>query len=535
MPSGLIHIEHVFDGGWAPDFGAHAAVSIDKDGRVRIPWLMKAQNFEFEADGTPHTIGGAIWLDTGIMESQALVRGLFDFWDLGTSGSPLQHRFIHIGTKIKMDDGDDNFSDIFTGLVADSIPHYSTFENQVIIAQTGSDVPKVSDGNTHEDLPAGTPNFSFSEQHKLRQWAAGVPGAPSTLFYSAQEDPTDWTGEGSGDIAIAPGDGDRITAIASHRDELFVFKGPQKGSIRRISGSAPTGDDPFAVNEFIPTGLGAVGQRTIFRFGNDLGFMWSDGSVHSLNTTERFGDFLETSLSRPLNKWLRGKVTGSALARAAAVTHDSFGVVRISIPINASRTNSTVLSMDYRFDPPRWSSIPIMDNRSHSMALVVEGAHGSVPLVMSGGTGVIFKWDQKTIVVSLLVSIPFAIDTPYLSYVQAPRKSTIYFGGVRISPKSSMDVTFSWVRDGSAQQSETFSQWTGDVLATATLGGTNFTLGTSELAGERTITRSVDLIEGGEFQQIQYKVNNTGLFNDLHLKSILASIKPGSISTEVQA
>jgi hypothetical protein len=542
VPSGLTHIEHVFGGGWAPDYGAMAVVSIEKDGRCEIPWLMNADNLEFEADGTPHKMAG-VFRDRSLaaLEAGASIRGIHDFWRQGTAGSPLQSRVMHVGTKVKIDSGDEVFGDIFAGLQPDSIPHYSSMEGTLIIAQTGQDMPMYSDGVTHSTFAAPTPNFSFSEPHKLRMWAAGVDAAPSHLFYSAQEDPTDWTGAGSGEIAISPGDGDRITAIASHRNELFVFKGPYKGSIHRISGSAPLGDDAFARNDFIPVGLGAVGQRSIFRFGNDLGFMWSDGSVHSLNTTEKYGDFLETAFSRPFNSWLRSHASTHYLSWASAVTCDYIGVVRIALPVDSSDSNNYVLSMDFRFDPPRWSRSPALSNVCQCLALIVDKKSPLSPRVMSGGNnGYFYKWDYPNRSLgTILGAYVFRVDTPFLSYVQAPRRSTIYMGGVRVTPKTAQYLTFSWVRDGYTKQSSQFVQWTGDVLGPMAASpvimkdNTQFTLGSSTLAGDRAISRSLDLTEGGEFQQIQYSVSNTSLNNDLHLKSILASIKPGDVSTEI--
>jgi len=528
VSSRLTHIEHVFGGGWAPDYGAMAHVEIGKDGRCEIPWLMDAEDVEFEMDGSARKLYGYDNLYLVALEGGAAIRGLYDFWRQGTAGSPIQSRIVHVGTKVKMDDGDGAFSDVYTELYNGSIPHYSTFEGQVIIAQTGPDMPMYSNGVTHSTMSSPTPNFAFSESHKLRQWAAGVDAAPDYLFYSAQEDPTDWTGAGSGEIAISPGDGDRITAIASHRNELFVFKGPYKGSIHRISGSAPVGDDAFARNDFIPEGLGAVGQRTIFRFGNDLGFMWSDGSVHSLNTTEKYGDFLETALSRPLNRWLRDHVTHQSLSVASAVTLDSRGVVRFGIPLSGSGNPGIALSMDFRFDPVRWSKLVYVEDYCECFAVTYYPTGSSTQIMMSGtNDGRVRIWDTSAARGTAL------IRTPFLSYTNAPQRCTIYFGGARVSPKVAMDMTFNWVRDGHAEQSSTFLQWTGDVLAPAAAGATNFTLGTSAVAGERSITRSADLTDGGEFQQIQYGVTNTGAGNGLHLTAVLSSIKPGAVSMEV--
>jgi hypothetical protein len=533
VPSGLVHIEHLFGGGWAPDYGSSCSVSVDQSGRCEIPWMAEVENAEFEVDGSIHKVGGVTNLTSSALESATThVRGIYDFWKQGTAGSPVQKRFVHVGTKVKMDDADAVFADVYTGLDQGSIPHYSTFEGQIIIAQSGNDMPMYSDGVTHSTFASPTPNFAFSESHKLRMWAAGSDAAPSTLFYSAQEDPTDWTGAGSGDIAISPGDGDKITAIASHRNELFVFKGPYHGSIHRISGSAPEGDDAFARNDFVPYGLGAVGQRSIFRFGNDLGFMWSDGSVHSLNTTERFGDFLEASLSRPINRWLREHVGARYLDAAQAVTLDTRGVVRIAVPIDSSTYNNVVLSMDFRFDPPRWSKLSFFPGGCVCIASIFNPAGGRKSVMASGSTsGHVYLWDRNLRVASTFGYVCTAA-TPFLSYVKSPQTSTIYFGGVKLTPDSATNIDFEWVRDGKASQSVEFLQWTGDVLGTATAGATNFTLGSSILMGDRSISHSVDLTEGGEFKEIQYIARADAAYEDLLLKSFTSSIKPGGPSME---
>lgn len=534
MPSRLLHVEHIFNGGWAPDYGAYAVAAIDKSGRCNIPWLIEAKNYQFEADGTPHKIGGTQKLFSVALESGAAIRGLFDFWKQGTAGCPSQKRVLHVGTKVKMDNGDGSFSDVFSGLMDDSIPNYSSFEGNIIIAQTGTDMPMWSDGVTHTTFSSPTPNFSFSETHKLRQWAAGVDAAPSHVFYSVYEDPTDWTGSGSGNIAVAPGDGDRITALASHRNELFVFKGPHKGSIHRISGSAPTGDDPFTLNEFIPSGLGAAGQRSVFRFGNDLGFVAPDGTVHSLNLTDRYSDFLETALSRPLNSWIRNAVNKEFLPWASTAANDSMGIVRLSAPVYASHTNNLVLMMDYRFDPPRWSTAPALSDYCYCLAQVSKSSFGSDPTTMAGGSdGFVRRLDWHTCAIDHAVTGTFDCSflTPFLAYTPFSTLGVIYFGGVKISPKSAKNFTFYWARDGQDTQSSTGVQWTGDVLSVVPQASP-FVLGSSELIGDRTVSKLFDLIEGGEFRQIQYGVANNGAGADIHVKSILASIKPGSFSAE---
>ena len=50
------------------------------------------------------------------------------------------------------------------------------------------------------------------------------------------------------------------------------------------------GDEPFALRPYID-GLGAISHNSIFRYRDDVGFVWMDGSIHSLAATASYGDF----------------------------------------------------------------------------------------------------------------------------------------------------------------------------------------------------------------------------------------------------
>src|SRR6185295_15861211 len=194
------------------------------------------------------------------------------------------------------------FSTIGTGLVSGAVPTYSTFDDLLIIASDATaDVPKSWDQTTFQSLAGTPPNFSMSVNHKNRQWGAGDLTNPSRLSYSDNLDPESWVGATSGSIDIDPSDGDAIVGIASFKNELIVFKGPYKGSIHRITGSSPS---DFARTVFI-RGITAAYQNAIFTLPNDLGFMSPRGTVHSLVSTQTFGDYEQSTLSFPINRALR--------------------------------------------------------------------------------------------------------------------------------------------------------------------------------------------------------------------------------------
>jgi hypothetical protein len=400
----------------------------------------------------------------------------------------------------------------------------------VMASNSTADVPKSWDGTTAQNLAGTPPNFSMSRSHKNRMWAAGNASASSRLYYSVLLDPEDWAGSGSGNIDIEPEDGDEITGIFSYKNELWVFKGPHKGSIHRITGSAPTGDDAFARTTFI-SGLGAAANNTIFTFGSDLGFMWSDGTVRSLEATASFGDFEEASLSRQINTWLRDHVNFSLLAHSWSADWPEYGVVLFGLAIDSSTVNNMILGMDYRFKPPRWFKWSSFSGASSALAIMVDAADNDRRRIVSGGDdGFVRKFGMSTRSIDGDTAISYAVHTPYLTYSSALANKTLMSGSLAISPKNNGDMTFSWQRDGKAAQSQTVNQGGTDVLGPA--DADEFTLGTSRLGGSKFVDRFFDLPEGGEFRAVQYKVENGVNNEDVELHAIGTIISRGAWSLE---
>jgi hypothetical protein len=151
-PSSLT-IRHLFEGGWAPDRAEVAEVRVIQSGEdfmvVGVPHLAQAHNVYFTLTGGTRKIGGTDRVNSSALESGASVMGGFDYWRLGTSGSPVQKRIVAVGTKVKKDDADGTFTDIVTGWTAGAVPHFSQFIDVVIMANdNNSDVPWTWDQTT---------------------------------------------------------------------------------------------------------------------------------------------------------------------------------------------------------------------------------------------------------------------------------------------------------------------------------------------------------------------------------------------------
>lgn len=530
MPSKSQIIRHLFGGGWASDYGESADVAPDASGKVVIPFLTDVQDALYELDGGPHMIGGATKVNSSVVASGAVVTGIFDYWRQGTAGSPARRRILDAGT-VRLADTDDGTyaTTIASSLTSGAVPSYFTFDDLLIScndAQGASDVPRSWDQTTAQNLAGTPPKFAFGCAHKNRAWAAGAVAQPSRLYYSANIDPEDWTGAGSGSIDIDPQDGDGLTGMVSHKDNLFVFKGPNKGSIHQITGSAPTGSDGFARKPFA-SGIGACWHNAIFRFGNDIGFVSQYGSVHSLSATAAYGDFLQAALSRPINRWINDHLNRNRLRFISAATDHFNGFVLITMSIDANSTNNCCIAMDYRGAPDviRWSRIPAYSMGSLGAFVDTSG----VRRILGGGNdGYVRRLNVADRSIDGATALSFRAKTPSMSYGNPFMMKTISVASLGIVPKGDFDMTFGWTRDNNAQQTYTQDQGGGTPLDTFTLDSS--TLGV--LAGSLAIDRFMELNDGDEFRSISYDVRQNAVNQDIELHSISAVITPNAISTE---
>ena len=528
MSTNIKYIHHIFGGGWATDFGVNFRGAPDASGRLVIPFLPEARNVVYELDGSVHKMPGTTALNASAMVSSSTpIYGFYDYWKQGTVGSPLQRRVAHAGTAIYADNADGIFSTIKTGVEAGKVPNYSTFDDLLIIASDSTADPPFSwDGTTFQNLAGTPPDFSFSVKHKNHHFAAGVVSNPSRLYYSATLDPEDWASASSGSIDIDPNDGDMIVGIMSWKDELWVFKGPNKMSIHRITGSS---ESDWARKTFTE-GISAAWQNSIFTLPNDIGFVSPFGTIHSLVSVDRFGDYQQSALSFPINRELKRTVNPNYRRYWWADTDLANGYSLISLTLAGQTQNTRVLMMDYRFmglgEPtPRWSYWDTFNVAS--IAQVVD-TDKQIRLFAGGYDGKIWKLEQETRTHNA-GAITMRAFTPFMNYGAEHLEKYAYSIGVQHVPENTNSFTLQWQRDGQATQSETMSQNAGDTLAPSS---SQFTLDSSTLGGDRQSVVWRELETGGAFKSIQLGVVESNNNSDLQVSGLVLALEGAGVSTE---
>lgn len=515
------HVYHTFGGGWATDFGPTSYGAPDGN-QMRIPWLNDATNCIYEFDGGPRKAPGTNKLNSVVIESSQTVTGIYDYWKLGNSTNPVQRRIAHVNSSLYHDGGNGSFSSLVTGLEVGAVPHYSTFNDLAIIASNSSvDVPRSWDQSTLQNLAGGPPRFSFSIKHQGKQWASGNWAVPYRLYYSVTGNPEDWAGTGSGSIDIDPGDGDRIVGIASYKNDLWVFKGPNKLSIHRITGATPS---TFARTTFIE-GLSAANQHCIFPFGDDLGIISPRGTIHSLKATDAYGDYNQSYMNYPILGWCRDNMNQGRHAYWQAMSDPLRGYTIITFPLAGYQNNNRCLMMDWRFmaqgEPyPRWA----LWNFGSFASLGYTIDTNNRPRIFAGGyDGYVYRLDQSNRSHNS-TSINYTVKTPFLTYGSEYHTKSLSDASVGYAARSSSTVTFGWTADSAAEQTLTFTQSGGTPLDT-------FLLDTDTLGGARFTQQFLQELHG-DFRSVQYRLNENTDNSDFEVHNIGVALTPTGYSTE---
>lgn len=514
MPTRRKVIPLPFEGGWAPSLGPQA----DK-----ITHLSVAENIYYELDGGFRKFPGAAQINaTQLTEAAAAitVMSIFDYWKSGTGWSPTQKRMIYAGTQLWKEDLDGVFDSIKTGLESGKQGHFTTFNDLCIWSSTSTvDVPQSWNqiAASTSNLAGSPPNFSFVVPHRNRMWAAGVASNPSRLYYSAADNAEDWTGAGSGSIDIDVNDGDDILGLASHKQRLWVFKGPNRGSISYITGSSPTGTDAFARVPFT-RGVPIAAHQTIVSFLNDLAWVSSRG-IHSLSATEVFGDMKEGFLSFPIQSTFQADLALGSIQLAQGVNHAWRGVLLWTVRQSGQSANNWVIGYDYRFTPGRFFLL-----NAYSAASLGISIHTNQPRLFSGGyNGYVLRHDEANRNIAS-VAYTAKVTLPFLHYSAPDLLKQTAWLRLGLVPQGTSNITVQWQNDEELSASMTVSQTGGAILG----GGSGFTLDTDTLAGALYSQRYVQCPGSYRVQQLQF--TQAGLNEDMEIHELAVQLEMAGLS-----
>jgi hypothetical protein len=549
MADNLVPVLLNFAGGFTTDL---------PDQTRSLSYQLKAENVMYEVDGGVRKSGGTEFFFANSFNGLPSVNGMVDFW-LDVNGTVSQNFIMVTSTgEIYKDDLDGTFTAI-TGtasLGSDPIPIFCVAGDLLTIWFSNNTTPLKYSGTGDVVALGGTPPVGRGAvYHAGRLWVWGANANPSRLFYSGFGNIEEWTTD-SGSIDIQPGDGDRIVGAISFREKLFVFKGPNIGSIHTISGTSPTGSDGFSRKRF-NRGIPLQTHNSLLEIGNDILFM-SPRGIHSLAATEAFGSFTGKEETRFLKKFFREQINTTRLDRVWAVDYSQKSCAMWTMTQAGSSTNDKVLGLSYirheeeGYKPFTWGgrscvSAAIRKSPTTDLDEVIFGTNvGAVlrqdttarAVAVFATSGLVL--DQDALDSSVLggsvagVAYNMHLRTPQLLIGQhdalgKPRPDqavTLYSMYMRSISVGNHDINVSLTRDNEDAEQYKFNQ-----------GQTSFRLDRSALdvgtlGGEQMRLVYSDPPVVGSCRALQIEITQGGLSEDAHILEIGLMIKPEALTHE---
>lgn len=290
----------------------------------------------------------SIWVThSGITES--MVTALYDFPRPATKPfDRVDFMVAVVNGRVFVDPGDHSFSLLIldnyeeNGSNDQTFFSFASFKGNLLIGRSGGrKILKWAPGTSRAvPLVGNPPEAAILRVHKSRVFATADPSNPSTLYFSAFLDDEDWTTEDQGTFLdsgfepIDPEDGGFTTGIGpSFQGELIIYKNT---GIYRLQGDDP---ENFVMSP-ITKKIGGIGHHAIQNILNDQYFL-SPFGVHSLLTTERFGDLEYTFLSNDIRDFWNDQARRDQLARTWAFNNEHFDRYEILLSVEDDDTISS--------------------------------------------------------------------------------------------------------------------------------------------------------------------------------------------------
>ena len=501
-----------------------------------------AQNVIYELDGSIRKVGGDSRINATAITDGPSITGMFDYWKAGTSGSFAQ-KFVAMtsNNKIWKDDMDGVFDEI-TGaasITAGAIPVFCQARDLLLIANDKNDTPLKWNQTGNVASLGGTPptgrGFIF---HANRAWAWGVNANPSRLYYSSSTDVEDWSGADTGSFDLDPEDGDRIIGAASYKKNLFLFKGPNKGSIHVIGGTAPTGADAFNRSVLV-RGIALQSHNSILPEVTDDVWFMSDQGVHSLSATNQYGNFAGGFLSRFLQRYFRSTVNRARFNQVWGVHYAMKGSALWVLPVNGSTTNNATLGVSYariKEDMLKWFT---WSRGGISAAIRIAPTTLSKDIVFGSSAGFALLEDQTARSITPSTAYNYQLTTPWISTgeIDSAGQAKPY------NPATLVRLAMQSISVGNYNVNVNITTDMGDTNAVSLPQGTGFTSATGcvfgsaifgqQVFGGTEATRNAQFgfaPLSGEGRMMKIDITQGGLNEDAHLDELAIEKTPSAYS-----
>lgn len=464
--------------------------------------LVFSDNIIFTINGSKKKRWGLDdYYDNGFDEdASGNFKGMIDFWR-NNSGVQTRRFVTYVDGELYADNGDGVFTNVTgtTALTASDQVTFDVFVGLLIAGFESVGPQKWTQTGDFQDLGGSPPPCSLWRVHNGRLWGSGNKGAPHRLYYSAADDPEDWTlAGGAGSIDIEGGDSDPegITAIfPSFYDDLYVAKRKSIHKIKKYVSS-----DLSVVSFFVEPvikGLGCVSHNSVVATQNDL--IWaSESGIHSFQTTQNYGNVQSTFLSYPIHNIYNDEVNFSKTKNMWGIYVPELNSYLLAYTKRGRTYNTEILG--YNLILQKWFQWQNFD--CSALAQFID-SRGKTQLLIGTNTNNIGRLDQ-TLVTDFGTSYSCTFTTPIIYPAGTPDVSFnfknifLYF-----KPVSGVNLSMSYKIDNRSTISKTIdmSGSVGDIIGEGVIG--------TGIIGGGGIIKKVVLPLLGEGSGIQLTFNQT--------------------------
>lgn len=504
--------------------GAIAEIPLGYDGltgsknlaQVRPSQLLMAENITYEA-GSTQKEGGATKYNTTAITGAPTILGGWDWFP--TTGAQRMVVYTSDG-KLYKDAGSGAFATtLATGLASGVVPVFveggaeALASNRKLFCFNGAGAVQVlsGDGVTTAALATPPADWSGSNQpisgcvHEGRLWGA----LGHRVYFSMTTNHEDFTGTGSGQIAVYPGESERIVQISSFKGLLLVWKYPQ--GVYAIDTSSTTITNWRVVR--VSSAIGGVSPLGACMIDDDILFLDQGGNVQLLSGLHDFDQFGTKNLTyvHDMAPFIRSNVAFNRLDKARVVFYAHKREAHIALTSASQTVNTARLVVDFnRADVPRFRWSP----RDVCEALWLrKDVNNTQKLFCGDNIGFVWHLDQATRSKDGL-GYTGQLQTAWmdLSFVDpslAVKRKTAQFLEIVVEPKGNWSINVEILWDGKSYGTQAFNMG----VTGAALG--SFILDQDQLGAEAVTTRKRRMVGSG--RRCSFIFKNSGAGEDFSL------------------
>jgi len=411
----------------------------------------KLQNFEVDPDGGYRRINGYTAYGSARPNAANKILGLHVYAD---------GLIICSGTNIYFSTTGNSWLQINKASVSNSGDNYSTFNGRSALTRTnqGQITFTSFEGNTdygkviitdgvnkpyffHMTGTGGLETRTFfaeeitvnstegptvGEYHKTVFVVGGSSANPNTIYYSALNDPTSFTG---GHAVVID---DKIVGLKSFRDDIIIFCQNSLHKLSNVEDHNSVSITPIAQN------VGCVSSHSIQEIGGDLVFLSQDG-IRSVAGTVRIGDVELGSVSRQIQERISNiAATIDELTISSAVLRNKSQYRLFYSTANATTEGSKGIIGTLTANGFEWSETLGIQATGFTTGFNSSGVekeyHGD-------NKGYIYNHDIGTSFLSqgTALNIDAQYITPNFDFGDVGTRKTIHYAKISISPEGEVN------------------------------------------------------------------------------------------------